>query len=282
MSILLTDGIEVIERDIPNLGLLRYEDYPAGTWLTQRGEPAKRGRRRYLLGDLVLDSVSSIVDTIDKPGLVRWAEDHGTRGGVKAERLGELDGVPEEEWAERCRLLGLGPSAARDEGSDRGKAIHAVFESMARTGEPPDASLLPATWRPWLRGAVRAWLTLDPQLIESECIVCNPEFGYAGRFDLYATCGGTPTLVDYKTGRGKVYEQAHYQTRGYAECFPVSGLEPPARIVIVGISEDGDPQLVECEASSDDWYDLLRVFRSRKAIAAGMAAQRKALRKASA
>lgn len=274
---------EVVERAIDGLGVLRFENFGPGEWTTQKGEPAKVARRRYLLNDDDMDPVSSIVGTIEKPGLYPWYESNGAIGAVRAERLGELEGVPEEEYVKRMRLLGLGASAARDEGADRGTAVHTGLHTLVTTGEPPNPADHPGAWQPWVRGSVLAGLALGlspDTLIEAEQIVCHPERGYAGRPDLYALLGGLRTLVDYKTGKGKVFEQAHYQTRLYAECFPYCGLEPPERIVIVGIDDDGGFQLVECEATAEDCWALLETFRSRKRINAGMAAQRKAIKAA--
>lgn len=287
MTGLPTDGVEIIERDVEGLGLLRFESHPAGTWFTQKGDPAKIARRRYLLGDRELDAVSTIVGTMDKPALLRWYEEQGLLGGARAMRDGVLADAPEEEWTDLCRLHGYGPSGARDDAAGRGIAIHAAFEAMARTGEPPVFGDYPSAWHAWLRGAVRAWLALNPDPIEFEQIVCNPGvsytgYGWAGRFDLYALSGGQRTLIDYKTGRGKVFDAAHYQTRGYALCFQPCELEPPDRIVIVGIDDVGGFQLVDCEATEEDWLVLCDVHRGRKRINAGMAAQRKAAKRATA
>jgi hypothetical protein len=274
-------GGEVIERDIPGIGLLRFENCKAGEWLTKRGEPAKKGRRRYLLGGEEgdeMDSVSSIVGTLDAPALLHWFEDHGARGGAKAALMGELDGVPDEEILDRVKLLGLGASAQRDEAADRGTAVHLAFETLGR-GEPLRLSTYPAEWRGWMQGVARAWLALNPTVRESEQIVCHREHGYAGRFDLFADAGG-PALIDYKSGKGKVYDKAHYQTRLYEMARRACGMEPADRIVIVGVDNDGGFQLVECEATEEDALALLHTFKGRKRINAGMAAQRKALKAA--
>lgn len=268
-------GGEIVEVAHP-AGALRFEDFGAGEWLTQKGEPARKPRRRYLLDDREMDSVSSIVGTLDKPALIHWAEDHGARGGAEAQRLGELDGVPEEEILGRVKLLGLGASAKRDEGADRGKAIHAAFESLAHTGGLPDE--FPLAWKAWLKGAARAWLAMRPEPHEIEQMVCRPDLQYAGRPDIIATVDSKRTLIDYKTGKGKVYDQAHYQTRLYTMALEASGLDPVERILIVGITDDGGFQLVECEATEEDALCLLHTFHARKRINAGMAAQRKATR----
>jgi hypothetical protein len=265
---------ERLVRELDGIGTLVFENYEAGEWLTKKGSPGKIARRRYTLNDVELDSVSSITGTIDKPALLYWYEDQSCRGAVQAERMGELAGVPEKDYAKRIRALGLGASAARDEGADRGRAIHTALHTLAVEGRPPNPAHFPATWRCWVQGAMRAWLALDPEPILSEEIACYPELGYAGRPDLLAAVAGKVTLIDYKTGKGKVYDSAHYQTRLYAMALHRSlGIEVE-RIIILGIDDDGGYLPVECEASAGDAISLIGVHRSRKQINAGMATQR--------
>jgi len=274
---------EVVEREMPGLGLLRFEDLPAGAWLTQKGEPAKKPRRRYLLNGRELDSVSSIVGTLSKEALVNWAEDHGARGAVLAERRGLLEGVPEDEIVDKVRELRLGAGAVKREAADRGKVIHSVLERLATTGESTNPATLPEGARPWARGAAQAWVDLG--MVQTSCLtevmVCNPVQGYAGRFDLYGRRkNGKTALVDWKTGRGKVFDQAHYQTRGYVEALASAELDPPDQILIVGIDDKGNAELIECETTAEDWAALVHTFHSRKRANAGMAEQRKAIRRA--
>ena len=279
MTGLSTEGVEVMERTIPGIGTLRFENNPAGTWFTQRGDIAKRARRRYLLDDTELDSVSSIADTLSKPALMWWHETQGLVGGAQAALAGLLSGVPAGEWPDLCRLHGYG--VAGSDAAPRGTAIHVGMDTIARTGEPPNALDYPEAWRPWLRGAMRAWLALDPERIDSEFIVCNPALGYAGRPDLYARSHGRTCLLDWKSAAGgRVFDASHYSTRGYAECFEVCGLEPPESIVICAFDDQGNFEPIECAVSAEDWSDLVRVFRSRKRANAGMASQRRALRAA--
>lgn len=281
MTVATTElGGEIVEREIPRVGLLRFENFAAGQWLTQKGAPAKKAKRVYTLNGVEQDAVSSIVGTLSADALIAWAEDHGARGAVQAERMGELVDVPEEDIIRRVRSLGLGADAARDDAGDRGTAIHLAMHTLATTGEAPNLGDYPGVWRPWVQGAVRAWLALDPEPIDSEFMVCNPDQGYAGRPDFFCLSDGLRTLVDYKTGKGKVYDRAHYQTRGYAEAFPPCGLEPPQRIVILGIGDDGGFQIVDCSATADDWDALLHTYRARKRINAAMAEARKAAKAA--
>ncbi len=200
----IIDG-EIVEREIPGVGLVRFEDLGPGEWLTAKGKPARKARRRYLLNGDEVDSVSSIVNTIEKPALYSWYEDHGARGGAEAQRMGELDGLPPENIVRKVRELGLGATKQRDEAADRGTAIHAAFERLARTGSAPKLTDYPSEWHAWVRGAARAWLLLEPEPEIAEQIVCNPELGYAGRPDLIAQINQKRTLVDYKTGKGRIY-----------------------------------------------------------------------------
>lgn len=268
-----------LTREIDGHGTLRFEDYPAGAWVTQKGEPAKKARRRYLLDGDELDATSSIVGTLDKPALLRWYETQSAIGAVQAERMGELSGVDEADYVDRLKELGLGASAKRDEGADRGNAIHAAFHTLAVDGRPPNPAAFAALARPWVRGAVGAWLAMAPQTVSAEEIVCHPELRYGGRPDLIALVDGKLTLIDYKTGKGRVYDSAHYQTRLYAMALPFVGVEVE-RIIVVGIDDDGGFQLVDCEATEADAVALLHTFRARKRINADMAVQRKIARAA--
>jgi hypothetical protein len=276
---LIVEG-EIVEREIPGVGLLRFEDLGPGEWLTQRGEPAKKARRRYLLDGEELISVSQITGTLEKPALYAWYEDHGARGGAEAQRRGELDRLKPHEIIRKVRALELGAEKQRDEAAERGKAIHTAFETLALTGTPPKLSDYPREWYPWLQGAARAWLLMDPEPEEVEQMVCNPAYRFAGRPDQICRIGGRRTLIDYKTGKGRIYEQAHYQTRLYETCLEPSGIEPVEDIIIVGISDEGQVELVHCEASELEALGLLTVHLSSKRICKAMAAQRAEARRA--
>lgn len=274
-------GGEVAERHLDGIGLLRYENCEAGEWLTQRGEPAKKPRRRYLLDGQDLVSVSSIVDNLHKPALIPWAEDHGARGGAALALAGQLDDCPPEEIIQRVRAAKLGSDAVRDEAADRGNAIHAGLEALVQTGKALDFADYPEAWRAWVQGAADAWLQLGcPRNGVAEEIVCNPARGYAGRPDLIVDVDGAWTLLDYKTGRGKIYDQAHYQTKLYDMANEACDLRPIDQILIVGISDQGKADLVACEATELDALSLIQIATGRKRINKGMATQRATRKKA--
>jgi genome maintenance exonuclease 1 len=277
---LVVDG-EIVEREIEGLGTLRFEDLGPGEWLTKKGEPAKKDRRRYALNGDDFTAVSSITGTLEKPALIPWAEQKGIEGLARLV-LDDVIIVSPEQAVNLVRREKMGAEGARDEGAERGRAIHSAFEKLATTGEAPKLADYPEEWRAWVKGAARAWLLLDPEPEEAEKIVCEPAHRYAGRPDLICRINNRRTLIDYKTGKGRIYEQAHYQTRGYAMALEPSQIEPVDDIIIVGISDLGEVELVHCEATELDFLGLLAVHQSRKRINADMAVQRKAARKAAA
>ncbi len=243
-------GALIIEREYPEVGVLRYEEAEAGQWMTQAGTPSKRPRRRYLLGDVAMDSVSEVVDCLANPSLDKYTEFAGP---------------------EAMELL-------REEGATRGTFVHEALHRLATTGEVPNPVDAEDYLRPWLQGAMRAGLALDlgpENLLAAEEIVCNPEWGYAGRFDLYTMVDGKRTLLDFKTSKRGVQVRAHFQVMAYAMCLEACGFAAPERIAIVGIKPDGTFDLVECEATREDVECLAMVNSARRRITAGMAAQRK-------
>lgn len=277
-------GGEVVERMIPGLGELRFENFDKGQWRTKSGSLAKTARRRYLLNGDPLDAVSDFCRVLDKPALTKpggWIERNAAIGAVQAERMGELHGVPQDEWCWRARGLGLGPTAKKEEGADRGKILHSVFESLAN-GEPtPDPAEFPAIARPWLRGAINAWLALGvTEIVAAETMVCHPELGYGGRPDLVAIADGKVTLLDYKSGKGFAYPEAHFQTRLYDMGLRESAGIEVERIVIVAIGNDGGFDLPECDVTEDEARALITVYRARHRVERGSQARWRATKAA--
>lgn len=280
-SVIVPDGVtptgERIERVIDGVGTVVFENYKPGEWMTKAGKPAKTSRRQYLLDGEKLDSVSSIVDALRKEGLERWIETESVRGAVLAERMGELTDVPEQDWVERVKLLRLGATAARDDAADRGTIIHEAAHRLTE-GNVPNPAEFPEAGRPWVQGMVRAWLTLSPsEIVAAEQVVCNPVHLYAGRPDLVAVIDGQVTLVDWKSGRGRAFDSAHFQTRLYAMALRHCGIEVE-RILIIAIGDDGDFELVECAATERAAEALITVHRARRLINSDMAAQRRIAR----
>jgi hypothetical protein len=263
-----------LTRTMPNGDLLGYRDEDHSYWLA--------GKR--------IAACSTLVGTLNKFNLTRrggWIERETAIGTYTAAKQGELDDVPPEDLWERVRMLGYG-CGKTDQAADRGKITHNVMEGIAETGTVPNPAEVPEIARGWVRGAVAAWRALDvSEVVEREQIVCHPELGFAGRFDLLAITRSPLTgekvlsLLDYKSSdKGTVWSEAHWQTRLYALAIRESMGLTVERIVIVGIGNDGGFELVECECTEDEARALALVYATQKKIGRQMSAQRRVMKAA--
>lgn len=282
-------GAEYIERHIPGIGTLTFLNAEPSQWLTQKGEPAKKAKREYALlpyrssEPVVMDAVSSVLGVLDKYALRAWYERNGSAGTVVAFRRGLVTAeTPVEDVYALVKEHDLGADAVKREAADRGTAIHAVFEALAKGEEAPDPADFPEQARPWLRGAMAAWRVLDPEPVEVEQIVCSPVDGYAGRPDLVARVGGALTLLDYKSNRGQIFVESMYQTRLYERARRACGFEPCERLLVIGVDDQGGFCAVESDVTDAEVEALLSVFRSRRRVEAMIRAQVSAARKAAA
>jgi hypothetical protein len=208
-------------------------------------------------------SVTSALKVLDKPALLKWAEDCGAEGAARLASLGELAAVPFDEAGNIVRLHKLGMDAKRDSGADRGTAVHRVLELWARERSVPDLADFEPEVRGYVQGLAGWLLATRPKPSSVERFVGSVAHGYAGRLDLRASLDGRDCIVDLKTNpRGRVYDEAHLQARGYALADVECGSEPPDGIVIVAVGEDGGFEMVECEAEEGDWLNVLRTYRS--------------------
>ena len=269
-----------IERFIPDIGRLEFFAADPGQWLTAKGQPAKRAKSGYRLhsvhggpeAGIEMDRASKLTGCLDKPQLKRWMADLNVKGAVRAERLGELVDVHEDEWLDRVDFLGLGADAQRDAAAARGTGVHNILEALARR-QKVSREQLPEDARPWFDGALAAWQELEPDAVEVEQIICHPEHVYAGRYDLVARIGGRLTLLDWKTSsRARVFKEAHYQARLYAMARERCGLEPVEQLLIVGIGPEGDYVIREGSISQREAEALLMVYRSNCRVDREMAA----------
>lgn len=258
-----------LERTMPDGRLLGYKDDGHSYWLD--------GKR--------VAACSTLIGTLNKFNLTRrggWIERETAIGTYTAAKQGELDDVPPEDLWERVRLLGYG-CGKTDQAAGRGTATHTVMERIAETGAVPNPAEVPEIARGWVRGAVLAWEALDVlEVVEREQIVCHPGLGFAGRFDLLVKTqpleGLDPmtTLCDYKTSdKGRVWPEAHWQTRLYAMAIRETLGIAVERIVIVGIGDSGEFELVECECTEPEAEALALVYQTQKKIGRNMDAQRR-------
>lgn len=181
-------------------------------------------------------SVTTILNVIDKPGLIYWSASETAAAAVRTQATwqammrdqGEAEAI---DWLSKARFrAGTGKLSA----AARGSVVHAVCEEYALTGARPDEARveqLVQSEGPKLSGEqvkTEAWEvngfvdTFDvwlqrfqPSYQAAEVTVYSPRYEYAGTADAFMTIDGVRFLADYKTA--KSYDNQGKPTKPYAE-----------------------------------------------------------------
>lgn len=198
-------------------------------------------------GDTIwLPSVTNVLDSMSKPGLVWWsaglvatevftdpdriaslvASAHGARK-VSGDHPCEACGQPTDHYLEdkakwfhtacydRWRTLRKVFNDRRLVKADLGSLVHDLVEKHI-LGDPVN----PADYPPEVAGRVEAWQRFverhQPEFVMAEATVFNLTHGYAGTLDIIMDVGGQRWLVDTKTGAPNVYESHRLQLAAYA------------------------------------------------------------------
>jgi hypothetical protein len=263
----------VITRKIPD-GLIEFEEAPSG-FLTKAGEPRKAPWRAYHFtptdGKRVrLPSTTTLLDSVcPKPGLPPWSEARGIEGLLTAIQSGAVDpaSLTGEQAVESVRKLKLGADGAKKIAADRGLNVHAINERFMLTGEGPSYKDHPTEHHGYIRAWGKCMLALNPEPVEVETLVVNPELGYAGRLDMRASIAGLLETVDFKTNENAgIYSGAHYQVNLYERGAIRCGAAPASHRRVIVLAADGEWD--HMMADHDDWRidAALAHYRGIKAI----------------
>jgi hypothetical protein len=185
--------------------------------------------RAYVYKDHEFVRVTDVIHKVMPPYLAPWAEEVGHKAALT---LYQRDGVLPENLAELKQLVkeaGLTCEHEKNEGADRGSALHLAIEAMIRTGEiisvddfdnPEHAK--------YAQAFGQFMLDYQPEFEEAEIRVVHPRLGYAGTFDAIGRVTARPKgargldltgkriIFDFKTNKAKsVYEQHLYQLAAY-------------------------------------------------------------------
>jgi hypothetical protein len=163
----------------------------------------------------VVPGVTTILNVLNKPALVAWAN-----------RLG-LEGVDSNQY--------------RDEFSDVGTLAHYLVVCHFNGQEPitTDYSQEQIDLANNCLKSFHAWLAtheIEPIVVETPLV--SSKLGYGGTIDLYCFLNGVPTLVDFKTGKTVVSEMFH-QLAAYKNLLEENGSPvEQARILRIGRTAD--------------------------------------------
>lgn len=277
----------VVERDLGDLGVLRFEQAPRG-WLTKDGNRRQADWRRYKLAApdgavRTLPSVSTVLGCLEKRALYAWHEEQGIRGVLEAIARDELDPaiVHPDDAVQIVRELDLGAEAAKLKAAKRGLDVHDALEAYCRDSRFPNPQEMDPEHRPYLRGLASALITLDPEPVAFEQVTCSPTLGVAGRFDLLAVIDGKLTMLDLKTNRhGVAFNEAHPQVACYAACETEVGGVEVQQTLALGVGPDGAWRADRGCASLQDFECVLGAYRAVQRIANARGALDRAAAKA--
>lgn len=174
--------------------------------------------------DLQLWSVTTIIDTLDKPALMYWAAEQSALAAIHSEATWKgmvVDDDPDCRHvdAKSCQAVKYlrdarfrKPKGLRT-ATELGELVHKACEDYALTGTKPEVD---AEVEPFL-DAFDGWLDrFGPSYQATEVAVFHPELGYAGTTDAFLTIDGVRYLADYKSTRSVVDAQGH-PTKPYPE-----------------------------------------------------------------
>lgn len=165
--------------------------------------------------DLEFYSATTIIGTLDKPGLVYWA---ANEAAACAERDVEAwQAIKDASGSEEARRWIAGaryrPPKGQRTAADLGTAFHAAAEQYALTGQRPeiDDEVRPffEQWDRWLQVA-------QPEYIAAEMTVYSPTYQVAGTCDGIFVLDGVPVIFDLKSSR-KSFDNRGKPTRPYPE-----------------------------------------------------------------
>ncbi len=177
---------------------------------------AAKAHIRYKLADgkTIVPGATTITGLLNKPYLVRWANNLG--------------------------LEGIDSSTYTDEAAKIGTLAHAMVQADLQ-GEEIDRNLYSPEQVDLAENAVLSFFEWKKQHditpIHCETPFVSEKMKYGGTVDCYCMLDGKPTLLDFKTGKA-IYEEYFVQLAAYAELLRESGLPvDECRILRIGRDE---------------------------------------------
>lgn len=219
-------------------------------------EPVKKARAhtRYRTADgTIVPGATTVIGVIDKPHLVKWANNLG--------------------------LLGYDSNKYRDELAEIGTLAHYMIECHLSGIEPDLSAYSPEQIDRASNSVLKfhEWEkqhTLEPILTEAQLV--SEKYRFGGTVDYYGLIDGIPTILDLKTSKA-IYDSHIWQVAAYHQLLVEHGYDvQQVRVLQIGRdeSEGFSERVLTVDELGPQWavfeaartlYDALRV--ARKAVA---------------
>ena len=167
-----------------------------------------------------LPSVTTVIGILNKPALLKWA------------------------W--QCGVDGIDYLKARDAAADAGTLAHAMILAHIKD-EKLDMSEYSKETIDLAENSFLSYLEweknrkLEPVLVEKPLVSA---MGYGGTPDFYGKIDGTPTLLDFKTGKG-LYDEYTIQISAYNQLLMDNGYQPADSLRLLKIGRDANDNYEE-------------------------------------
>lgn len=234
-------------------------------------------KRRYLLNDVEVPSVTQVLGVLEKTALPWWGMTVGVKGVCALAQSGE-----ELDWTDPAGIVSLLTATKRtvnhlrDSAATRGKSVHDALEAYATSGTVPRPSEFPAEDRGYVQALARAIVALEPECLATEVMVGSVEHGFAGRYDLLCTIDGLSCRLDLKTGK-RIYDVALLQLAGY-ELAAVEGMgeDPADQLLVLRLDAGGEFELVRSHATAPMFLGILAAYNALAELKASRPRKEKA------
>lgn len=196
---------------------------------------ASRAHVRYKTSDgKVVPGATTITGLLNKPYLVKWANNLG--------------------------LEGIDSSTYTDEAAKTGTLAHAMIQADLQ-GETLDLSQYSPVQVDLAENAVLSWFEWkkrhDITPVHCEVPFVSDRMKYGGTVDCYCMLDGKSVLLDFKTGKA-IYEEYFVQLAAYAELLREAGL-PVDECRILRVGRDATEGFEERSVSDTrKWFEIFR------------------------
>jgi len=194
----------------------------------------------------VIPGVTTITGILNKPALVKWANNLGLQGIDSTKYVDNLAEVGTlAHYLIMCHLMGATPDTSNCSEKQIDQAENCVLSFLE-----------------WEKAH-----HLEPILIETPLVSEAYQFG--GTLDCYAKLDGSLALIDFKTGKA-IYPEMIYQLAAYRQLLFDNGYGVNnARILRIGRDEDEGFEEKQRHSLDNEWEifkDCLDIHRRQKEV----------------
>lgn len=186
----------------------------------------KRRGGFYWEGDKPFLSVTTVLQTIDKPSLRYWFGQQVYYAMLKDPTMSEKDAL-------------ASPYQTSKGAMSRGSTVHSIVEAFKSTEKRIES--IPQHIQPYAFAFYDFMTDHKLEMLDQEKTLTDPEHRIAGTLDIYGKLGDKMVVLDVKTGKD-IYQEAGLQLSAYAHMVRQSGKKvDEIGVILLETGADGKP-----------------------------------------